>query len=139
MTTNNPEETMINAAERLSKRVRAAMGDHNNDDLPVTQCVINMRKDIVSLQAECEALRAKTRMSLGVGDGAGDLFVHGDYDSIKRVQALVFENEKLRKDAERYRYIKKGNQWVVAATQTGFQLDGEELDDLVDSEKEEQK
>lgn len=91
---------MINAAERLSKRVRAAMGDHNNDDLPVTQCVINMRKEVVSLQSECE---------------------------------------ELRKDAERYRYIKKGNQWVVAATQTGYQLDGEDLDDLIDSEMEQQK
>lgn len=48
---------MINATERLARRVRAAMGDHNNDDLPVTQCVINMRKEVVSLQAECEQLR----------------------------------------------------------------------------------
>jgi len=47
---------MINAADRLSKRVRAAMGDHNNDDLPVTQCVINMRKEVVSLQDESEKL-----------------------------------------------------------------------------------
>lgn len=48
------------------------------------------------------------------------------------------ECEQLRKDAERYRYLRKGNQWVVAATKTGFHLDGEELDDLLDSEMEQQ-
>lgn len=54
-------------------------------------------------------------------------------------EALMAECEKLREDAERYRYIKKGNQWIIAATQTGFQIDGEELDDLIDSEMEQQK
>src|SRR5690554_3459088 len=62
-----------------------------------------------ALQAECDALRAKTSLSLGVGDGNGNLFVHGDYDSIKRVQALIFECEELRKDAERYRWLRDGN------------------------------
>jgi len=33
---------------------------------------------------------------LGVGDGSGKLFVRGDYDSIKAVQAIIFENERLR-------------------------------------------
>lgn len=51
-------------------------------------------------------------------------------------EALQTECEELRKDAERYRYIKKGNQWIVATTQTGAQLDGEVLDDLIDSEME---
>lgn len=53
--------------------------------------------DYEALQAEFESLRTKTSMSLGVGDGTGNLFVYGDYDSIKRVQALIFEFEKLRK------------------------------------------
>lgn len=47
---------------------------------------------------------------------------------------LKAECDKLRKDAERYRYIKRGNQWIVAATQTGAHLDGEDLDDLIDRE-----
>lgn len=62
--------------------------------------------DYEALQAECEKLHSKTRVSLGVGDGGGSLFVQGDYDSIKRVQALIFEREKLRKDAERYRWLR---------------------------------
>lgn len=56
--------------------------------------------DYEALQAECDALRAKTGLSLGVGDGTGNLFVHGDYDSIKRVQELIFKYEKLCKDVE---------------------------------------
>lgn len=47
------------------------------------------------------------------------------------------EVQALRKDAERYRYLRKCNQWVVASTQTGFHVGGEELDELIDSENEE--
>lgn len=36
-------------------------------------------------------------MTIGVGTGDGKLFVHGDYDSIKAVQALIFELEDLRR------------------------------------------
>src|SRR5690554_4607010 len=62
----------------------------------------------------------------------------GYYVSAEDYEALQAECEKLRKDAERYRYIKKGNQWIIAATKTGFQVDGEDLDDLIDSEMGEQ-
>jgi len=58
---------------------------------------------------------------------------------MEEYESMQDEFEKLRKDAERYRYIKKGNQWIIAATQTGFQIDGEDLDDLIDSEMEQQK
>lgn len=34
--------------------------------------------------------------TLGVGDGTGSLFVHGSYEAIKRVQEIIFENERLR-------------------------------------------
>lgn len=70
-------------------------------DLVMSEAAVRLE----ALQAECESLRAKTSLSLGVGDGTGNLFVHGDYDSIKRVQALIFECEKLRKDAERHQYL----------------------------------
>lgn len=42
-------------------------------------------------------------------------------------------------DAGRYRYIKKGNQWIVAATQTGVHVDGGDLDDLIDAEMEQKR
>lgn len=62
--------------------------------------------DYERLQAECDALRNKISLSLGVGDGTGNLFVHGDFDSIQRVQELIFEYEELCKDAERYRWLR---------------------------------
>ena len=58
--------------------------------------------------------------------------------AINALNDLISESQALRKDAERYRYLKKGNQWSVAATQTGFHVDGEDLDDLIDSEMEQQ-
>lgn len=58
---------------------------------------------VSALLAELEAkdkriaeLEAKTAMTMGVGSGNGNLFVHGDYDSIKAAQAIVLENESLR-------------------------------------------
>ncbi|MBN5198729.1 hypothetical protein JY494_04315 [Serratia marcescens] len=58
---------------------------------------------IIALLAELEAkdkriseLEAKTSMTMGVGDGSGSLFVHGDYDSIRAAQRIVLENEDLR-------------------------------------------
>ncbi|WP_427193202.1 ead/Ea22-like family protein [Serratia marcescens] len=58
---------------------------------------------VLALLAELEAkdkriaeLEAKTAMTMGVGSGNGNLFVHGDYDSIKAAQAIVLENESLR-------------------------------------------
>jgi hypothetical protein len=41
--------------------------------------------------AELAALKAVT---MGVGDGSGNLFVHGTYESIKACQALIFRMEK---------------------------------------------
>lgn len=41
-----------------------------------------------------ESLRATCTM--GVGDGTGNLFVHGDYDSIKAAQRIVLERDRLR-------------------------------------------
>lgn len=61
---------------------------------------VRLRDECDAFRAECDALRAKTSMSIGVGDGTGNLFVHGDYDSIKRVQALIFEREVLVKALE---------------------------------------
>lgn len=38
-----------------------------------------------------------TAVTMGVGRGDGNLFVHGDYDSIKAAQALVIRAERLEK------------------------------------------
>jgi hypothetical protein len=38
-------------------------------------------------------LEKRTAVCMGVGDGSGQLFVYGDYDSIKAAQAGVFRRE----------------------------------------------
>lgn len=79
-----------------------------------------------ALQAECDALSSNTRLSLGVGDGDGNLFVHGDYDSIKRVQALIFENERLLKDVEALSDALQGLLNIVSDSSgvAGYHLNG---------------
>jgi hypothetical protein len=47
------------------------------------------------LKAELESVN-KYHCTLGVGDGTSNLFVHGDYDSIKAAQKILFERDKLR-------------------------------------------
>ena len=59
----------------------------------------------------------------------------------RAIEQAVFQSpeiQALRKDAKRYRHLRGGNQWIVAATQTGFHVDGEQLDELIDAEMEQQ-
>ena len=49
------------------------------------------------LHTEVERLRSMTAMTMGIGRGDGNLFVHGDYDSIKAAQSLVFRAERMKK------------------------------------------
>lgn len=52
------------------------------------------------LLAEIDALRAERGVTLGVGDGSGQLFVHGDYESIKACQKLILERDELKQKWE---------------------------------------
>jgi len=40
------------------------------------------------------------KLIMGVGDGCGNLFVEGDYDSITTLQKKLLELEELRKENE---------------------------------------
>lgn len=58
-----------------------------------------LRLRIEALEKENEELKgqvAKNNCTIGVGDGSGKLFVHGDYESIKVVQQMIFDLEELR-------------------------------------------
>ena len=48
---------------------------------------------VAELRAEVEKLRAERQASLGVGDGSGQLIVHGKYDSIKECQRKLLAGE----------------------------------------------
>lgn len=54
-------------------------------------------------------LRRKTGVSIGVGDGGGSMFVHGDHASIKRVQDIILERERL---AVRNSYLEDRNRYL---------------------------
>ncbi|WP_431296522.1 hypothetical protein [Rahnella sp. PAMC 25559] len=48
---------------------------------------------------EIAALKSKDiSCTLGVGDGSGRLFVHGDYESIKATQKIIIERDALKGD-----------------------------------------
>ncbi|TSE32973.1 hypothetical protein LCC91_07870 [Tepidimonas taiwanensis] len=49
------------------------------------------------LHTEVEWLKPMTAVTIGIGKGDGNLFVHGDYDSIKAAQSLVFRAEGMEK------------------------------------------
>lgn len=51
--------------------------------------------EIEALRAEVERLKTMTAVTMGVGSGDGKLFVHGDYESIKAAQALMFRDERV--------------------------------------------
>ena len=57
--------------------------------------------DYAVLQADNERLKEKVSVTMGVGSGGGNSFVHGDYDSIKVLQGKLLEMERLRSENER--------------------------------------
>jgi hypothetical protein len=59
--------------------------------------------DMEKLRREMEKLKSMTAVTMGVGSGDGDLFVHGDYESIKVAQAIVLERDTLRAEVKRLR------------------------------------
>lgn len=41
----------------------------------------------------------------------GEIFAQGSFDALNRLHALIGESEKLRKDAERYRWLRMADWW----------------------------
>ena len=54
---------------------------------------------------QVETLREKTAVTMGVGDGSGKLFVHGDYESIKAAQRILDERSALAKELDEARGV----------------------------------
>lgn len=51
--------------------------------------------NVKRLEVENDRLRKLMSTTIGMGDGGGNLYVHGDYDSIKAVHRLVSERDEL--------------------------------------------
>jgi len=51
--------------------------------------------------SKSELEEVSPKIIMGVGEGSGNLFVEGDYDSIVHLQGKLLELEKLRRDNRR--------------------------------------
>jgi hypothetical protein len=60
------------------------------------QMISDLQAENVRLAKECSRMGGMYCNSLGVGDGTGQLFVHGDYESIKACQAIILERDRLK-------------------------------------------
>lgn len=67
-------------------------------DTPEEKEIARLTKELDAVRAERDELELKTGVCMGVGTGAGNLFVYGDYESIKAAQAIVLERDQLRSD-----------------------------------------
>ena len=82
----------MNIIERL--RIESRREPHE----PIWRDAID---EIEALREEVERLKSITAVTMGVGSGDGNLFVHGDWESIKAAQAIVLERGALRAAVER--------------------------------------
>lgn len=52
---------------------------------------------IMALTNDAPKSKKDYSCTIGVGDGSGELYVHGDYESIKHLQDKLLELENFRK------------------------------------------
>lgn len=97
----------------LAKRIDAALAPNAPETPQPTSKERGCRHDLVRSRADgswrCANCTEPVTVRLasetpdctvGVGDGSGQLFVHGSYEAVKRVQAMVLELEQFRRIAQ---------------------------------------
>lgn len=77
--------------EKREKEIRAYIGTKKAGGLMTTE-----QHYLIDLLAEIDRLRANQAVSLSIGNDGENLFVHGDYDSIKVCQNKLFLLESYR-------------------------------------------
>jgi len=73
--------------------LEAMGGEDDGEMLCLLLELRRFREDKPELIEQLEALKAKNSMTMGVGMGDENLFVHGDYESIKAALDIVFRME----------------------------------------------
>lgn len=76
-------------------RIACLEGEIAKRDAELAACRVAVENCEV-FRARIAELEAKTRTAVGVGSGSGNLFVYGDYESIKAAQKIVIERDQLR-------------------------------------------
>lgn len=97
LTRYEPDTVYIGTGDYVAECVRAEDGDY--------YLAADVDAVLEELLAEVERLKSMTAMTMGVGSGDGNLFVHGDYESIKAAQAIVLERDALQAEVERLNRI----------------------------------
>ena len=80
---------------RANELIACLEGEIAKRDEELAACHVAVENCEV-FRARIAELEAKTRTAMGVGGGSGNLFVYGDYDSIKAAQKIVIERDQLR-------------------------------------------
>ena len=78
----------------LPDEVRKAVERLDQTGYGMNRAWQTIKAHLLAREAEVANLRAETSCTLGVGRGDGNLFVHGDFDSIKAAQDFIFRAEK---------------------------------------------
>lgn len=90
------EFVALDTAQTHVARLQADLTSANADKEAYAQNAIDLRRQLDASRTEIERLKAITCTSMGVGDGSGQLIVHGDYDSIKAAQRILWERDDLK-------------------------------------------
>ena len=88
-----PENMRIHS--RADELIACLEGEIAKRDEELAACRVAVENCEV-FRARIAELEAKTRTAMGVGSGSGNLFVYGNYDSIKAAQKIVIERDQLR-------------------------------------------
>jgi len=93
-------KAVVNMPESRNEFSMRVPAEPDRDADLVLARAAEMLEDMTALHAQKDAriaeLERKTSVSMGVGSGDGNLFVHGDYESIKAAQAKILELDRLR-------------------------------------------
>lgn len=81
-TANNIDEAMV--------EIKATLQPH---DANTIHALVMMYHNTLIQELWEAARNAKRNCTIGVGDGTGKLFVHGDYESIKAVQNIILNKQ----------------------------------------------
>ena len=85
--------TERDGSKRQAVYTHNAIADWRMFDPAATSEPLYSAATVAELRAEVEKLRDERQASLGVGDGSGQLIVHGKYDSIKECQRKLLAGE----------------------------------------------
>jgi hypothetical protein len=84
----------IDNCASCDKRLDTDFVEYQEDGtLLCDSCLDDLENEQASPVAE---QKEESRCTMGVGNGSGKLFVHGDYDSIKAAQNIVLERDRYK-------------------------------------------